>query len=220
MSSSTTGSSLSSAEGAPARLFDLPRLNSVTRLRYNARSKSGSTVAQRWRVPRLTSNRNIPRLDAESLRALALRYVERYATTRVRLTRYLERKLYERGWDGEGEPPVVQIVEQMAGFRYVDDRQFAEQRAASLTRRGYGERRIRADLRAAGIENEDVEPVLPQDREEARNAALAFARRKRIGPYANQPPDEVGRRRAFAAMARAGHSLDIIRQILTTRDRD
>jgi regulatory protein len=192
----------------------------VTRLRYNARSKSGSTVAQRWRVPRLTSNRNIPRLHAESLRALALRYVERYATTRARLTRYLERKLYERGWDGEGEPPVAQLVEKMAGLGYVDDRQFAEQRAAALTRRGYGGRRIQADLRAAGIDADDAEPALPQDEAKAREAALVFARRKRIGPFAIQPPDEAGKRRAFAAMARAGHSLDIIRQILTNRDQD
>lgn len=190
------------------------------RLSYNARSKSGSTVAQRWRVPRLTSNRNIPRLHAESLRALALRYVERYATTRSKLTRYLERKLYERGWDGEGAPPVAQIVEQMAGFRYVDDRQFAEQRAAALMRRGYGGRRIRADLRAAGIDAEDAEPALPQDEAEARKAALAFARRKRIGPFAEQPLDETARRRAFAAMVRAGHSLDMIQEILTKRNWD
>jgi len=169
-------------------------------------------------VPRLTSNRNIPRLDAESLRALALRYVERYATTRARLTRYLERKLFERGWGGEGEPQVAPLVEQMAGLGYVDDRQYAQMRVASLTRRGYGGRRIRADLRAAGIDAEDAEPALPTDEDEAREAALAFARRKRIGPFAKQPPDQAGRRRAFAAMVRAGHSLDMIQEILTNRE--
>lgn len=169
-------------------------------------------------MPRLTSNRNIPRLDAESLRALALRYVERYATTRARLTRYLERKLFERGWGGEGEPQVAPLVEQMAGLGYVDDRQYAQMRVASLTRRGYGGRRIRADLRAAGIDAEDAEPALPTDEDEAREAALAFARRKRIGPFAKQPPDQAGRRRAFAAMVRAGHSLDMIQEILTNRE--
>mgnify|MGYP001569271719 CR=1 FL=1 len=151
---------------------------------------------------------------------MALRYVERYATTRARLTRYLERKLFERGWGGEDEPQIGPLVAQMAGLGYVDDRQYAEMRAASLTRRGYGGRRIRADLRAAGIDADDAEPALPTDEDEAREAALAFARRKRIGPFAEQPPDQAGKRRAFAAMVRAGHSLDIIQQILTNRDRD
>lgn len=148
---------------------------------------------------------------------MALRYVERYATTRARLTRYLERKLFERGWEGEGDPEVGPLVEQIAGLGYVDDRQYAEMRAASLTRRGYGGRRIRADLRAAGIDAEDAEPALPAGEDEAREAALAFARRKRIGPFAEQQPDQAGRRRAFAAMVRAGHSLDIIQEILTNR---
>jgi regulatory protein len=174
-------------------------------------------VAQKWRVPRSTSNRNIPALDAESLKRLALRYVERYATTRARLTRYLERKLYERGWDGEGVPPVVPLVEQMADLGYVNDRQFAEMRASALIRRGYGHRRINADLRSAGIGADDLEAV-PRSAEDVRDAALSFARRKRIGPFGQGAQDEPARRRAFAAMARAGHPLDIIREILTDRE--
>lgn len=49
----------------------------------------------------MRSNRPLTPLDPARLERLALRYVERFATTRVKLTRYLERKVRERGWDNE-----------------------------------------------------------------------------------------------------------------------
>lgn len=174
-------------------------------------------MAQKWRVPRLPSNRNIPALDRESLQRLALRYVERYATTQAKLARYLQRKTQTRGWAADDEPPIDAIVARMAELGYVNDRAFAEMRTASLSRRGYGRRRINADLHAAGIGREDVDAAVPDDEEAARISALAFARRKRIGPFAEGEPDQAARRRAFAAMVRAGHPLDIIQEILTHR---
>jgi regulatory protein len=83
-----------------------------------------------------------PPLDAEALERCALHYAGRYATTRAKLAAYLERKLRRHGWAGDEDPAVDRLVEQMAGLGYVDDRAFASARAASLGRRGYGERRI------------------------------------------------------------------------------
>jgi regulatory protein len=45
-------------------------------------------------------------------------------------------------------------------------------------------------------------------------AALRFAKRKRIGPFAAGEPDREARQRAFAAMMRAGHKMDVVRQVL------
>ena len=198
--------------------LNLPALcpNSHQCLPYpkNARSKSGSTVAQRWRVARTKPNRNIPPLDAGILEQVALRYVERYATTRAKLTRYLERKLYERGWDGHALPRVEELVTRFAELGYVDDVQFAEMRAASLTRRGYGKRRIDLVLHSAGISAQDAASVSAAVEEQALDAAVAFARRKRIGPFSPETPDEKSRRRAFSAMIRAGHPFDLVQKIL------
>src|SRR3546814_9679757 len=69
-----------------------------------------------------------PPLGPGELDAMALRYVERYATSEEKLARYLRRKLRERGWDREDAPPVAALVQRLAGLRYVDDRQFAEAR--------------------------------------------------------------------------------------------
>ena len=70
-------------------------------------------------------------LDPARLERLALRYVERFATTRAKLRRYLERKLRERGWGADAAPDTAALVERMAALGYVDDAAFAEARVAA-----------------------------------------------------------------------------------------
>lgn len=154
-------------------------------------------------------------IDATRLDELALAYVARYATSRAKLTRYLQRKLAERGYDGEGAPPVEAIVARLAALNYVDDAGYAAARGKALTRRGFGERRLAQALTADGIGADDAEPVRTAAREDALPAAIAFARRRRLGPFAAGPSDPDQRRRAIAAMLRAGHSLALARRVVT-----
>jgi regulatory protein len=152
-------------------------------------------------------------LDRKALDSLALAYLGRYATTRHKLRAYLARKVNMRGWSGEGDPPLDAIVARCAELGYVDDAGFAAARGAALVRRGYGERRVAAALQAAGIDAETAAPVREGAREDALEAALAFARRRRIGPFAAEAPDLDQYRRNLAALLRAGHSPDIARRV-------
>jgi len=152
-------------------------------------------------------------LDLAALNALALSYLGRYATTRAKLYNYLARKVAARGWDGEDDPPFETIVERCAELGYVDDAGFAAARAATLTRRGFGEQRVAAALHAAGIDRETAAPAREAVRENKLAAALTFARRKRIGPFGAESIDPDMRRRAFAALMRAGHPPDIAKLV-------
>ena len=171
-------------------------------------------MAQSWRVRSRPDKRPRPALDSEGLERLGLFYAGRYATTRAKLAAYLARKLKERGWSGEGEPPVGRLVERFAELGYVDDRAFASARSASLLRRGYGQRRVREALRGAGIDEADSAEARDISGEEALAAAHRFARRKRLGPYSGTVPDRGARDKAAAAMLRAGHGLDLVRRVL------
>jgi regulatory protein len=188
-----------------------------------SRSNSDATVAQTWRMNE-RSYRRQPRaaapLDAKALEATALRYLERFATTRARLRSYLLRKVRERGWDGDDTPPVDAVVERCAALGYVDDAAFAAARAGTLARRGFGARRVAADLRAVGISAEVATPLQEDARDGAVEAALRFARRRRIGPFAPAPHDPDAARRALAAMLRAGHELALARRIVAARTAD
>lgn len=153
-----------------------------------------------------------PPLDTERLRALALRYVERYATSEAKLRRYLLRKLYERGWAGDAPAPVDSLIAQFADLGYVDDRAFGEARTRGLASRGFGPRRVAADLGAAGLARDLASEL--SGTVDARAAGERFAQRRRFGPYDRAAPDPDRRRKQFAAMLRAGHAMDVVKHVL------
>ena len=161
------------------------------------------------RVP----TRLLPPLDAPALEKLALRYVERFATTRARLADYLDRKIRMRGWEGE-RPDPKGVAERMAQLGYIDDRSYGEAKASAMARRGLGVRRVVGALHQAGVKGDDAEAIAPGIEERSFDAAMTFARRKRIGPFAATAADRLLREKHVAAMLRAGHSLTLARRIV------
>lgn len=149
---------------------------------------------------------------------LALHYVARFATSTGKLRSYLQRKLRERGWDGEGQPDIDGLVERFAEKGYVDDEAYARSKASGLLSRGYGARRVEQTLRAAGIEEQVRSDTAPEEAE-ARQAIVALAKRRRFGPFAKPKRDETSeeahkrREKQLAAMIRAGHAFDHARRV-------
>jgi regulatory protein len=153
-----------------------------------------------------------PPLDAAALERLALRYVERFATTRARLVAYLLRKIRERGWDGDAADPAA-LAEKFAELGYIDDRAFGEARATAMARRGLGKRRVTGVFRQDGIGAEDADALAPGIAARTLDAALTFARKRRIGPFADVAPDRPQREKQIAAMIRGGHDFTLARRI-------
>ncbi|WP_375398055.1 regulatory protein RecX [uncultured Sphingomonas sp.] len=155
----------------------------------------------------------MPPFDHAAVERLALRYVERYATTRRRLAAYLTRKVRLSGAT-DASIDIAAIVERIAGLGYVDDRAFGEGRATAMTRRGAGARRIAGALRHAGLDRDDADAIMPAIAARAMEAALAFARRRRIGPFAVEAPDHALRDKHMAAMLRGGHAPALARRVV------
>ena len=154
-----------------------------------------------------------PPLNEATLQELALRYVGKYATTRAKLRSYLARKLRERGWDGGGEPGLEALADRFAELGYIDDSAYALGQSRSLAARGYGKRRLDEKLRVAGVEEEDGTAARDFARQEQVAAALRFAERRRIGPFALTLPDRPQREKWMAAMIRAGHDFSLSQAI-------
>jgi regulatory protein len=153
-----------------------------------------------------------PQLDAAALDRMALRYVERFATTRARLVSYLVRKIRERGWQGDAADPAA-LADKLVGLGYIDDRAFGEARASAMARRGLGKRRVAGVFHQVGIGSEDAEALAPAIEARALDAALTFARKRRIGPFASVAPDRPQREKQIAAMIRGGHDFTLARRI-------
>jgi len=184
-------------------------------------------IRQRSRPIHGSDDRSAPRgarqarpLDPRRLEELALAYVARFATSAAKLERYLARKLRERGWEEEGEKPdLAALVTRYVELGYIDDEAFARARSGSLLRRGYGPRRVGQALGEAGIAQEIREELRPEQAAR-RSAALALARKRRLGPFGMSPPDPQRREKQIAAMLRAGHMLGDARAVIDAPSED
>ncbi|MEQ8604968.1 MAG: RecX family transcriptional regulator [Marivibrio sp.] len=165
----------------------------------------------------------------ERLEKAAYHYLERFATSAENLRRVLMRKVDRsaqlHGTDrAEGRAAIDALVDKFLRLGLLDDATYARGRAASLHRQGKGARAIRMALLQKGIGEDDAAAALEALVEEAGTqetdlaAALAYARRRRLGPYRGGAPDEAARAerrdRDLAALARRGFSYDVCRTVI------
>lgn len=194
--------------------------------KHAARDGGGKTAggpARRRRGPRETT--------PKYLRNSARYYLERYASSSAHLRRLLLAKVARsaRAYDsdpemeaGKGAAAVEALIAELIGTGLLDDARYAGERARILHRRGASARGIRAGLRAKGIEADDIERALAGLDEEAAEpelaAALAYARKRRLGPYGNPGAREDRRDKDLAALGRKGFGYDMARRVIETDD--
>lgn len=166
-------------------------------------------------------------LDAAKLDELALAYVARFATSKGKLARYLSRKVRESKWIDaqDSNEALAAAVAKMERLGYLDDRHYAQMKSGAMMRRGLGPQRVRAQLRFDGVDEADSDAAMTISDEERLMAAVRFARRKRLGPFAAEGLDEGlddrGRReKQVAAFLRAGHDMGLARRILAMAPMD
>lgn len=166
---------------------------------------------------------------ARHLDNVALWYLQRFAASAGSLRRVLMRRVEKsaRAHDTdreEGAAFVEDIIARFLRSGLLDDRVYAEGRALSLHRRGVSTRGIRARLAAKGVDAEDIDAALAGLRDEMDDpdlaAAIAYARRRRIGPYRTRGDRDELKERDLAALARQGFGYDIARRVIEARDVD
>jgi len=159
----------------------------------------------------------------------ALAHLARFAVTEAGLVRVLDRRIdrWARVAGAEGTPDPEAIAAVAAASRQaarevahalvqsgaVDDTAFAGARARSLTRAGRSRRAVSAYLAAKGVSPDLAQAALP-DPEDELAAALAYARRRRLGPFRLLDADADTRRKEMGALARAGFPQPVAQQAL------
>lgn len=166
--------------------------------------------------------------DAAALHQAALAHLARYAATQADLTGMLDRRIarWARAASGTMEAEQIAaatkaardaargVVQRLVATGAVDDGAFAAARARRLARAGRSRRAVAAHLAAHGVAGEAVRAALPEDPEGDLAAALALARRRRLGPFGSAQADAEAQRRELAVLARAGFSQEVARRAL------
>ena len=132
----------------------------------------------------------------------------------------MNRKLRERGWSEEQPPGIETMIAKFVELGYVDDALYAKSRAADLTARGYGRRRVSQALYQAGIEEGDDCDALELSNARKWEAARTYARKKAIGPFAAERQLPEKRRQQLQAFLRAGHDFDIASRFVSAAPGD
>ena len=163
------------------------------------------------------------------LHNIAKFYVERFATTAANLRRVLTRRV-DRACKHHGDdrakmlPWVEAAVEKLVKLKVVDDARYALDRARALRRLGRSPQKIRAHLTAKGVAGALVRDAIAateqtdDGRDATYEAAVAYARRRRLGPFrvAKGSAEELRQQatKDLAAMGRAGFSYDMAKRVM------
>ncbi len=152
-----------------------------------------------------------------------MHYLSRFASSTQNFKDVLWRKVERRGLaDGversDAEGWIDAIAARFTALGLLDDVTFAQARASSLQRRGRPGTVIRQTLVAKGVSAEiaadAVATIQAGSEEPDLDAAIAFARRKRLGSYGTGDASADRRRKELAAFARAGFSYQLARRVL------
>jgi regulatory protein len=173
-------------------------------------SSSDSTEAEASEAP-------TEAMTEAALLEAALDYLARYAASTTRLRRVLERRVRRRSADRNvleaARKTIAEVIAKLTAKGLLEDGRYASTRAESLTRQGRSRRWIEAKLSADGVASpliRDAIEALPGSRARSElGAAIAFAKRRRLGPY--RTPKRRSREelkalasKELAALARAG----------------
>ena len=168
----------------------------------------------------------------ERLERVALFHLERFASSAENLRRVLMRRVRKsvqvHGTDpAAGAEMVEALIARFVRSGLLDDKTYAEGRAARLHRRGASGRMIAASLAEKGIERGLIEATLDEaDGDEGYSArpggdlaaAAALARRRRLGPYRPAETRADFRQKDLGTFARAGFSRAIAVRVLDAPD--
>jgi regulatory protein len=165
----------------------------------------------------------------ETLERAAYAYLARYSASAEHLRRILlarvARSARFHGTDpADGAAAVEGIVRWLCDQGYLNDGAYALAMARRLLRRGASRHAIRARLRAKGVGAENADSAVAALAREVADpdlaAALAFARRRRLGPFRPEADREGHRLRDLAALMRQGFEPSVARRVVESRDLD
>lgn len=180
--------------------------------------KTASSPTALGRPPR----KKAKKITESYLQNAGLYYLQRYAASRHQFMTVMMRKVRKSLADHPDQAPeaCAALVEKMAArfeqSGLLNDEAYAAGLVGTLRRAGKSEQAIRAKLRIKGLE---TLPELPADHD--YEAALRFAKKKKLGPYADRKNfDEKDFKKNLGRFARAGFSFELAQKILKATDED
>ncbi len=193
---------------------------------------SASNIKSENARPKAQGPKKPKKITESYLHNSGLYYLERFSSSSANFRTVMMQKVKrscmtheEQNYD-QCAAWVDALIEKFINVGLLDDGIYTRSKVNSLRRRGKSTRTIQAYLKSKGLDSSLIDQTLKDfdiehydtPAEAELEAALIFARKKRLGPFRrdkeNDPQKELGR------MARAGFSYDTSRCVLSTKTED
>ncbi len=179
---------------------------------------------------RTKRRKKIPRkLSVASIENAALYYLGRYATSSENLRQVLERKIIRASRHHDTNIKacnrfVGDLIQRYLENGILNDRMYAQAQAASMNRRGKSLRAIRSRLRQKALSGEIIDKAIEVLKNQVGTpdlpAAIAYARKRSLGPYRRNVKSQSILDKELAALARSGFSYSLALRIVKAKNID
>ena len=133
------------------------------------------------------------------------------ALTLLSYKEYTSGELTKRLQQSVSPKAAEQAVERMVSLGFINDEDYAERYAGKLAAKGFGEWRIRMEMRRKGLDPDTIDFTLDHLEADPVEQAREVLEKK----YPLWQEDERVKRRAYGALARRGFRPEEIRQAMT-----
>jgi regulatory protein len=157
-------------------------------------------------------------LTRQNVELMALAYVNRFDVSAAKLRQHLTTRVRKAGGAEQAAGWIAELVERYQGSGVLDDARFARNLTSQLTARGKSTRAIQQKLAQRGVPGEVADELITKRRAEQPGAELeaaqAYVRKRRLGPYRSAENRDEYRHKDLATLARQGFSFDIAKKAL------
>ena len=162
------------------------------------------------------------------LQTFGLRYLDRYAPSisqyRHVLQRKVKRVLKEHGGDKDKAMELVELeIQKRIKQGILNDQNYANSWVNHLHEKGKSKLQIIQKLMQKGVAKHiiDKEIEVISGQQQQKQAAIAYARKRRLGPFNPNPQKRKEKRqKEIASMMRVGHPYDITKTIIDAQNEE
>ncbi|WP_169545538.1 regulatory protein RecX [Sneathiella aquimaris] len=158
------------------------------------------------------------------IRQQALRYLDRFAATTMKLRRHLMNKSSKAIEFHQTEPEaVLEIIDaeisKLVDAGILNDTEYAASKARSMGRQGKSSLQISVKLQSLGFKDNEADRALDQLREEEgyteRKAAAKYIKKRRFGPYKPDGESKERLQKELQTLVRNGFDYSLSKSLLT-----
>tara|TARA_B100001250_G_C19762498_1_gene773149 strand:+ start:1066 stop:1629 length:564 start_codon:yes stop_codon:yes gene_type:complete len=162
------------------------------------------------------------KVTIEEMTNFALKYVEKFATSRQQLKTYLLKKYLNSKTPNIKKNDISDLIdivlEDLEKSKFINDKFYSESKAKSLIQRGSSINKIRNYLFGKGVGEKYIKNTIEKIKEKNEDqdffSAIKICKKKRIGPSRQEDNRPLFYKKDIGVLARSGFDFEVSKRVM------